>query len=208
MRHVHPLRFESLEARQLLSRAHGPAPARPRVAAAPLVLDGTLAVDNSPGAATTTMNIDGSMTTSVPVAGQLGALGQVHGLWNESVDAYGDYQGPDTLRLRDAKGTFTVEFNNGAAVRPHGKTRGAPQLPTQPDGLRRRRRLCQGIGKRLDRADHKRRPDRGRHHDVAHEKYLIASSSRARRRPRARSEIELAHPACACPTSSLSSPWY
>ena len=125
MRHVHPLRFESLEARQLLSRAHGPAPARPRVAAAPLVLDGTLAVDNSPGAATTTMNIDGSMTTSVPVAGQLGALGQVHGLWNESVDAYGDYQGPDTLRLRDAKGTFTVEFNNGTAVRPHGKSRGA-----------------------------------------------------------------------------------
>ena len=78
MKHVHSLRFETLEARQLLSRAHVHAAvahaARP--AATPVVLNGTLNVDNNPNATTTTTNEDGSMTTSVPVAGQLGALGR------------------------------------------------------------------------------------------------------------------------------------
>ena len=72
----------------------------PRAAAAPLVLNGTLTVDNNPDATSTTMNADGSMTTSVAVAGQLGTLGRVHGIWNETMDAYGDYEGPDELILR------------------------------------------------------------------------------------------------------------
>ena len=83
-----------------------------RPAATPVVLNGTLNVDNNPNATTTTTNDDGSMTTSVPVAGQLGALGQVRGIWNETVDSFGDYEGPDTLILHDAKGAFVVAFNN------------------------------------------------------------------------------------------------
>ena len=114
MKHVHSLRFETLEARQLLSRAHVHAAvahaARP--AATPVVLNGTLTVDNNPNATTTTTNEDGSMTTSVPVAGQLGALGQIHGIWDETVDSFGDYEGPDTLTLHASNGTFAVAFNN------------------------------------------------------------------------------------------------
>jgi hypothetical protein len=123
MRHVHTLRFEALESRELLTRPHvAAAHPAPAVAAAPLVLDGTLAVDN--GAASTTTNMDGSSTTSIPVAGQLGALGEVRGVWNESVDAFGDYQGPDELRLHDAQGTLLIAFNdrNPGPARPaaHG----------------------------------------------------------------------------------------
>ncbi len=114
MKHVHSLRFETLEARQLLSRAHVHAAvvhaARP--AATPVVLNGTLNVDNNPNATTTTTNEDGSMTTSMPVAGQLGALGEVHGIWDETVDSFGNYEGPDTLTLHDSKGAFAVAFNN------------------------------------------------------------------------------------------------
>ena len=78
MKHVHSLRFESLEARQLLSRdrhVHAAVAHALRPAATPVVLNGTLTVDNNPNATTTTTNEDGSMTTSVPVAGQLGAWG-------------------------------------------------------------------------------------------------------------------------------------
>jgi hypothetical protein len=125
MRHVYPLRFDTLESRQLLSRAHLPVVHAARVAAAPIVLDGTLSVDNKHNAISSTMNADGSSTTSVAVAGQLGALGPVHGVWYENQDAFGNYQGPDTLRLRDAKGTITLAFNNLNPSTPHAKLRGA-----------------------------------------------------------------------------------
>jgi len=127
MKHVRSLRFEALEARQLLSRAHVHAAvshaARP--AATPVVLNGTLTVDNNPSATTTTQNEDGSMTTSVPVAGQLGALGQVHGIWNETVDSFGDYEGPDTLTLHDSNGALVVAFNNASSTPADVKVRGA-----------------------------------------------------------------------------------
>jgi len=127
MKHVHSLRFEALEARQLLSRAHVHVAvahaARP--AATPVVLNGTLTVDNNPNATTTTMNEDGSMTTSVPVAGHLGALGQVHGIWDETVDSFGDYEGPDTLTLHDSNGALAVAFNNASSPRADVKMRGA-----------------------------------------------------------------------------------
>ena len=114
MKRVHSLRFETLEARQLLSLAHVHITmahaARP--AETPVVLNGTLTVNNNPNATTTTTNEDGSMTTSVPVAGQLGALGEVHGIWDETVDSFGDYEGPDTLTLHASKGTFAIAFNN------------------------------------------------------------------------------------------------
>jgi hypothetical protein len=127
MKHVHSLRFESLEARQLLSRAHVHVAVAHalRPPATPVVLNGTLNVDNNPNATTTTTNEDGSMTTSVPVAGQLGALGEVHGIWDESVDSFGDYEGPDTLTLHDSNGALVVAFNNASSTPADVKVRGA-----------------------------------------------------------------------------------
>ncbi len=111
MSHARLLFFESLEARKLLSSTHAVAAhARPAVAATPLVLNGTLTVDNK--AASTMMNDDGSTTTSIPVSGQISTLGKVHGTWNESADQYGDYEGPDTIQLRGAKGLIVVAFSN------------------------------------------------------------------------------------------------
>jgi hypothetical protein len=126
MKHAHSLRFETLEARQLLSRGHHVAvPHAARPTAPPVVLNGTLNVDDKPSATTTITNEDGSMTTSVPVAGQLGALGQVHGIWNETVDSFGDYEGPDTLTLHAPQGTVAVAFNNEGSPRVSSKVRGA-----------------------------------------------------------------------------------
>ena len=99
--------------------AHG----APAVVATPLVLSGTLAVDTS--AATTSTNPDGSSTTTVPVAGELATVGEVHGLWSESVDAYGDYMGPDTLGLHTPNGAFVVVFNNSSPGPAHRAANGA-----------------------------------------------------------------------------------
>ena len=107
-----------------------------RPAATPVVLNGTLNVDNNPNATTTTTNEDGSMTTSVPVAGQLGALGEVHGLWDETVDSFGDYEGPDTLTLHDSNGALVVAFNNASSTPADVKVRGAVSYEHPPDGLR------------------------------------------------------------------------
>jgi hypothetical protein len=118
MSHVRPLVFDALEPRVLLSKGHvAVAHAVPAVAAAPLVLNGSLAVDNNANAASTTMNTDGSTTTSVPVAGRLGAWGEVRGVWNKTVDAFGAPTGLDTLRLHNSKGAFIVAFNGQQPVR-------------------------------------------------------------------------------------------
>jgi hypothetical protein len=101
--------FDALEERKLLSRGHVVAHAKHAVAATPLVLNGTLTVDNA--GATSSMDEFEDTTTSIPVAGQLGTLGKVRGTWNESVDSEGDYLGPDTIQLHNAKGSFVVEFN-------------------------------------------------------------------------------------------------
>jgi hypothetical protein len=116
MRRAHSLRFEILESRALLSGAHAArahaarAHARPAAVGAPLVLDGTLTAANH--AASTNMDMGGGYTTSVPVSGQLSGLGQVHGVWSESTDAYGHYQGPDTVTLHGSQGSFTIAFSN------------------------------------------------------------------------------------------------
>jgi hypothetical protein len=120
MTHVHSLRFETLEARQLLSTTHVAVVHAARAAAPALVLDGTLTLDNNPDASSTIRNHEGSMTTSVPVAGQLGTLGQVRGILDETVDAHGDHDAPDELILRDSKGSFVVAFTQPA----HPKARG------------------------------------------------------------------------------------
>jgi hypothetical protein len=122
MKRGYPLDCEYLEARELLSRNHSAAHhaakthAKPAVAATPLVLDGTLTVDNS--AALSDQNLDGGMTTSVPLTGQLGALGQVTGDWYESSGSTG-YVGPDTITLHDAKGAIYLAFNDGTPGPAH-----------------------------------------------------------------------------------------
>jgi len=123
MSRVHSLRFEALESRELLSAVHSAhrhaarAHAKPAVAGVPLVLDGTLAVDNN--AASQGQNPDGSTTIGVPVTGQLGALGRVTGYWYESMDQFGDYEGPDTIVLHSSQGAFTVAFNNASSGPAH-----------------------------------------------------------------------------------------
>jgi len=115
MSHVRSLHFEALEARRLLTKAHiVAAHAAAAAVAAPLVLNGTLTVDNS--AATTTMNANSTSTTSTPVVGQLGSLGKVRGVWNETADAFGNHTGLDTLRLHDAKGGLIIIFDNETSV--------------------------------------------------------------------------------------------
>lgn len=118
--------FDALETRELLSVAHAPrwhhphhprVHARPTIAAATLVLDGTLTVNNR--GANSVPNLAGGMTNSVPVSGQLGSLGQVRGTWYESSDSFGNYVGPDTLVLHAAHGGFTVSFNNAAPGPAH-----------------------------------------------------------------------------------------
>jgi hypothetical protein len=117
MRHARFLDFDALEGRKLLTRAHHVAAHHPHAAAAvALVLDGTLAANQK--AAVTSMNADGSTMVSVPVAGVLAGLGQVRGFWNQSTDSFGEYLGPDTLQIRDARGAFVVVFNNANPVRP------------------------------------------------------------------------------------------
>jgi hypothetical protein len=92
----------------------------PAAVATPLVLDGTISVDNS--AAESITNPDGSTTTSTPVAGRFGALGVLRGVWNETVDPYGDSLGMDALRLTGSKGSIVVEFDTQDAgpARPAG----------------------------------------------------------------------------------------
>jgi hypothetical protein len=117
MRRVLSLRFDSLEARKLLSTAHITA----TPPATPLVLDGSLAVDVK--AANAVDNLDGSITTSVPISGRFGALGKGNGVWNDTVDELGDYLGPDTLVLKFnnhlSKGTITLQFNNVNSGKAH-----------------------------------------------------------------------------------------
>jgi hypothetical protein len=132
------LRFDLLETRTLLSAIHrAPAHDQPAPGTVPLVFDGTLMVGNK--SPMSTMNQDGSTTTSVPVAGRLGTLGEVRGVWNESVDQFGDYLGPDTLRLHTANGTFLVAFDNASSGRAHRVAKGVvyyqhPQRVYNPTG--------------------------------------------------------------------------
>ncbi len=110
------LQFEPLEVRKLLSRAHL-AVANGTVAdfATPVNLDGGLAVVNR--AAVVIPNNDGSTTSETPVSGMLGSLGKVRGIWFETVNSLVHYQGPDTIRLRNSKGTMVLAFNDLNSLR-------------------------------------------------------------------------------------------
>ena len=168
MSHVHSLHFESLEARELLSTTHpaaahaAKAHAKAAVATVPLVLDGTLTVNNSE--AISDENLDGGYTTSVPVSRAARALGQVTGVWYESTDAYGDYLGPDTITLHGAQGAFTIAFNNGVfRTRPPHRPP-LRLLSAHPADPGRHGRLLRRHGERDDRPEHERRAYRGREH--------------------------------------------
>lgn len=125
MSHVRNLSFDALEGRLLLSTAHA---ARPhttpaRIVSTPLSLDGTLTVDNA--ATYTTTNMDGSTTTSTPVAGNLGSLGKLRGVWNESTDQFGDATGADIVRLANKQGTLVIVFANTTPGPAHAEGHGA-----------------------------------------------------------------------------------
>ncbi len=123
MKRDRSLRFDDLEDRRLLSHVHAAhalsRAARP--AATTISLTGTLSVDQKPTASTTISNPDGSTTTYVAVTGNLGGMGQVHGIWTENTDSFGYYQGPDTLNLRSASGSIVLEFNNQNTTSPRGR---------------------------------------------------------------------------------------
>jgi hypothetical protein len=123
MIHVHSPGFEALEARKLLSKIHAAVAHAAPGTAGPIVLSGTLSVDNK-GAATT-MNADGSSTNVVPVSGQVSPLGAVHGVWNNSVDPFGNYMGPDTLYLHSGKGGVLLTFQDANSGGGHAQGHGA-----------------------------------------------------------------------------------
>ena len=112
MKHVRSLGFEALEARQLLSRGALAVSDAVPGPSSPLVLNGTLHVSYGPYESSLTRNFNGSLTRTVAVAGHLGSLGRVHGLWSESVDTYGNYDGPDRLAVGNAKGSIMITFFN------------------------------------------------------------------------------------------------
>ena len=127
MSQVRSLNFEALETRELLSAAHARVAhhALATVAVRPIVLNGTLAVDNRANAEVTNVNMVDTTTTSTPVAGRLGSLGEVRGVWNESQDAFGDPNGLDTLRLHNSKGSLILMFNGQQAAKAHPAGHGA-----------------------------------------------------------------------------------
>jgi hypothetical protein len=120
-RHARSFRFEFLEHRMLLSAAH--ASKVHAAAVTPLVLDGSVSVDNT--AAESITNPDGSTTTSTPVVGHFGTLGELRGVWNETVDEYGDSEGLDVLRLANSKGGIIVEFDTQDSGPAHSAGHGA-----------------------------------------------------------------------------------
>jgi hypothetical protein len=133
MRRARSLQLEFLEPKLLLSTARAAKLHTPAVVT-PLVLDGTLSVDNS--AAQSMTNPDGSTTTSTPVKGKFGTLGALRGVWNETVDQYGDSEGMDVLRLENSKGTIIVEFDTADAgpAQPAGHGAVYYQEPQRIDG--------------------------------------------------------------------------
>jgi hypothetical protein len=120
MRKLRSLRFDALEDRKLMTASHAATAHHAANPAAPLVLNGTLTVHAR--AETQTQNIDGSSTILMPVTGTIATLGKVHGQWAETTDAYGDYQGPDTIGLSNPKGSVIIAFNNAnpGTAHPNG----------------------------------------------------------------------------------------
>ena len=122
MSHAYSLRFDVLEGRELMTARVAAAHARPAKVVVPVILNGTLAVNDN--ASSTNSNPDGTYTTSVPVAGTLGGVGKVRGVWNETVDQFGDVSGLDAIRLYNGQGTIVIGFDNEAPGKPRPAGRG------------------------------------------------------------------------------------
>ena len=125
MKQTHFIVFDILESRQLQSTVHLPMAHPARVLAAPLVLDGTLSVNTKSNAISPTMNPDGSSTMSVAVAGQLGALGPVHGVWYENQDSFGKLPGTRHAAAPRREGNDHNRVQQCEPVTRHAKVRGA-----------------------------------------------------------------------------------
>jgi hypothetical protein len=110
MRNPRSLHFDALEGRQLLTASHPAAHHKQVEPVTPLVLNGTLSVETAK--MSEIENADGSTTTTLPVSGKLGDLGNFHGTWYETMDQYGDYEGPDTIQLKGVKGAIVIAFSN------------------------------------------------------------------------------------------------
>jgi hypothetical protein len=95
------------------------------VSVRPIELSGTLVVDNKANAVVTNVNMDGSTTTSTPVAGHLGTIGKVRGAWSVTKDIFGDPDGLDTLRLHNSNGSLILKFKGEQAARAHPAGHGA-----------------------------------------------------------------------------------
>ncbi len=117
--------LDVLEDRKLMTAAHRVARphATPMIAGTPLVLTGTLAVDNS--LSSSIDNPDGSTTTSTPLAGNLSSLGKVQGVWNSTVDEFGDQAGPNVLRIANSKGSVIITFNTATTAKAHAAGHGS-----------------------------------------------------------------------------------
>ena len=112
MKHDRSLGFETLESRQLLSSGQLAVADTAPTSPGSLVLNGTLHVSYGPQESSLTTNPNESLTRTVAVAGHLGSLGRVRGTWSESVDMYGNYDGPDKLVVGNSKGAIVITFFN------------------------------------------------------------------------------------------------
>ena len=118
MRSHRSLRFDGLEARQLLAHAGPTATAAGRVhamvEAMPIALDGGLTVNQK--GADASIDDTGEYTVMMPVRGTFDGVGPVQGFWVETQDSTGNLDGPDSLQLHNAHGSFAVTFINPLAT--------------------------------------------------------------------------------------------
>ncbi len=144
------------------------------IAAAPLVLSGTLAVDSNQTSSID--NADGSSTTSTPLAGSLGSLGRVTGVWNESVDSFGEPSGLNVLRLQTGKGSLVITFSTVNTVKAHPAGHGEVYYAQCAEAPCRHWRLCRSQGKRNARIDDQLRPERNRQRHVQEHEFVTSGS--------------------------------
>ena len=119
---------EGLEARKLLSTAHGGVkqPAVAEVAPTP-TLNGTLAVDYQATSEATDMY--GNYVSSTPVDGTLGSVGKVRGAWTRVTSTAGMGSDVNTLQLKDAQGALTLTFSTDGKGKVHKTASGGSYDP-------------------------------------------------------------------------------
>ena len=66
-----------------------------------------------------------------PSPGALVLSGKVRGVWNQTVDEFGDVDGPNVLRLAAPSGSVVIAFNTTNSVKAHPGAR-ERLLPARP----------------------------------------------------------------------------